>query len=234
MPKILAIAGSPRPKANSLLILRELLGAAREAGGEIEELSVGELDIQPCRGCLRCNVLRRCSNGSDHWPELSLKILDSDVLIFASPVYFHHLPGPLKQILDRFRSFIHVRITEDDLVHTPWHQWRKRMVLIQTLGSPLEDDAQPASDLMGGISEMLGPENSLDTITATRLAMPGQVLMARDQLSELYFKLGLPEHLVDPDLARNRSLLTRARELGRELASESHWNIKQPFDGGSR
>lgn len=108
---ILAFNGSPRRTGNTAQLLREFIRGAQDAGARAEALAAGGLNLKYCRGCLRCNVLRRCTMSGDDWPELSAKILAAEVLVFASPVYFHHFSAPLKKLLYRFRSFIQVQIT---------------------------------------------------------------------------------------------------------------------------
>jgi multimeric flavodoxin WrbA len=214
---IVAFNGSPRKKGNTSLLLNELIRGVREAGGQVEEIIAREIHIKPCRGCLKCNLLKRCAMKGDEWGELSEKILNADALVFASPVYFHHLPGPLKNILDRFRSFMHVQITEDGLKHTPRHQWRKQFVLILCQGSPDGADAQPIIDLFTFITRALGEGNALLPIVATRLAVVKQVTMTEEELRILYDKLELPAHLVKEDYQCNQTLLKRCYEAGKEL-----------------
>jgi multimeric flavodoxin WrbA len=215
---ILALNGSPRRTGNTAHLVSEFLRGARDAGALAEELVVEELNLKYCRGCLRCNVLKRCAIKGDDWPELSEKILAADVLVFASPVYFHHVTAPLKKILDRFRSFIHVRITEKGLEHTPWQPWRKQFVLLLSLGSSQTDDAQPIRDLFNFLTDVLGPDTSVSTVIGTRLAVVRQVAMDVGELRALYPKLGLPESLAKGDYDRNRALLRKCYELGRDLA----------------
>lgn len=114
------------------------------------------------------------------------KILDSDVLVFAAPIYFHHVPGPMKIMLDRFRSFNHVQITETSLVHTPWQEWKKDFVLLLTMGSPEESNADPVIDLFSFMTSILGSENRLHVIKATRLAVARQITKTEAELSVLY------------------------------------------------
>jgi NAD(P)H-dependent FMN reductase len=216
---IVAFNGSPRKKGNTSLLLHELVRGVLEAGGQIEEIIAREVNIRPCRGCLKCNLLKRCSIKDDEWRELSEKILNADALVFASPVYFHHLPGPLKNILDRFRSFMHVRITENGLKHTPWRQWRKQFVLLLCQGSPDNSDAQPVIDLFTFITRVLGEENTLFPVVAKRLAVVNQVSMTEEELRILYQKLELPEHLVEQDYRHNQSRLKRCCEIGKIIMS---------------
>ena len=214
---IIAFNGSPRRRGNTSRLLHELLRGAQDAGARTEEIAAEELNLKYCKGCLRCNRLQRCSIPDDDWPALSQKISAADVVVFASPVYFHHLTASLKKVLDRFRSFIHVQITESGLKHTPWQQWQKQFVLLLSLGSSVDDDARPIIELFNFLTSVLGPDNRLTTIVGARLAVVNQVLMTRDQLRSLYPKLQLPVALADVDYERNKMLVQRCYHLGREL-----------------
>ena len=214
---IIAFNGSPRRRGNTSRLLHELLRGAQDAGARTEEIIAEELNLKYCKGCLRCNRLQRCSIPDDDWPALSQKISAADVVVFASPVYFHHLTASLKKVLDRFRSFIHVQITESGLKHTPWQQWQKQFVLLLSLGSSVDDDARPIIELFNFLTSVLGPDNRLTTIVGARLAVVNQVLMTRDQLRSLYPKLQLPVALADVDYERNKMLVQRCYHLGREL-----------------
>jgi hypothetical protein len=183
----------------------------------METIDAQDCTLKPCRGCLRCNLIRRCAVSDDSWPELSAKILAADVLVFAAPIYFHHVPGPLKMILDRFRSFMHVRITNQGLVHTPWHEWNKHFVLLLTMGDPSGEDAQPVIGLFKCIIGMLGQGNRLSVVTARGLALAGQISMDAGQLRQSYVKLGLDPERADEDCARNQNFLKAAEYLGRSM-----------------
>ena len=214
---ILSLNGSPRRKGNTSLLLEELLRGARDYAAPVEEIIAEEVNLKYCKGCLRCNLIKRCAMKGDDWETLSSKILRADVLIFASPIYFHHLTAPLKKILDRFRSFLHVQITEHGLKHTPWHEWEKQFVLLLCLGSSADTDAQPAIDLFKYITTILGPDNKLNSIVGTRLAVTNQVKMTVEELFDLYPKLGLTPHLAEQDYHRNQMLLKKCYDLGKEL-----------------
>jgi NAD(P)H-dependent FMN reductase len=214
---VLAFNGSPRRNGNTSLLLAELLRGVREAGGKAQEHVADELLIKPCKGCLRCNVLRHCALRGDDWTGLRETILAADALVFASPVYFHHLASPMKKLLDRFRSFVKVRITPESICHIPWQDWNKKFVLLLCMGSSDPADAQPVVELFRFMTGMLGPHNSLDVILGTRLAVLRQVAMPEPELAALYEKLGLPVELAAEDCSRNRALLQKSYELGRGL-----------------
>jgi len=218
---VLAFNGSPRRKGNTSLLLAELLRGVNDAGGQAEELIAQDLNIKYCTGCLRCNVLSRCALRGDAWQSLSAKILAADALVFASPVYFHHLTAPLKTIIDRFRSFINVQLTPESIRHTPWMSWNKRFVLLLSMGSSDSADAQPVIELFKFMTGILGPDNTLEVISGTRLAVAGQVARAAGELGALYEKLGLPASLAADDSRRNRDLLQRCYDTGRNLGMQA-------------
>ncbi len=219
MKKVLVFNGSPRPSGNTAHLLEAFISGVEEHGEVPELYYPHRLNIKECTGCLRCNVLKRCSLRDDDWPEISTKIVEADVLVFGSPIYFHHVPSSLKKMLDRFRSLVHVRITENGLIHTPHHEWNKELVLILSLGASKTDDAQPVIDLFNYICRIMGPGNRLHVITATRLAMIKQVKLDAAELGKLYLKMGLPESLAAGDYLKNQDLLKECRELGVKLTA---------------
>jgi len=98
--KILAISCSPRSDGNTVAMLEEVLGAAQEAGAEVELYSVAERDIQPCDGCWTCVETGRCHRDDDTEALLE-KMLTADGIVFGVPVYFHGMSAQAKAIIDR-------------------------------------------------------------------------------------------------------------------------------------
>jgi NAD(P)H-dependent FMN reductase len=218
---VLAFNGSPRRNGNTSLLLAELVRGVRDAGGKAQEVTAQDLDLKYCTGCLRCNMIKRCALSGDDWKMLNEKILEADALVFASPVYFHHLTAPLKKIIDRFRSYINVQITPESIRHRPWLPWNKRFVLLLSMGSSDAAEAQPVIDLFRFMTAILGDENTLEVIAGTRLAVAGQVARPAIDLAGLYEKLGLPVSLAVDDSLRNRELLQRCYDTGRKLGRQA-------------
>lgn len=217
MKKILALNGSMRKTGNTATLLNHFLAGAQNHTDHIEKIAAHETSLEYCRGCLRCNLLKHCSIQGDDWEDISRKILKADILVFASPVYFHHVSAQLKKIIDRFRSFAHVQITEKGLKHTPWQEWKKDFVLLASMGSSDDSDAQAVIDLFTFISTILGSGNRLHVIKCTRLAVVKQLEKTEDELEALYSKMQLPEHLAKEDFERNQKLLKQCYGLGNDL-----------------
>lgn len=217
MKKIVAFNGSPRSNGNSTHLLDHFFKGAEKNTTDYEQIDAHNLNIEFCRGCLRCNLIGRCSIQGDQWPEISQKISQADVLVFASPIYFHHVTAQLKKVLDRFRSFIRVELTEGGLNHIPTEDWNKDFVLLLSMGSSDDADAQPVIDLFNFLTQTLGTSNKLHTIKGIRLAVSNQIVKSAGELKKLYPKLNLPEHLAEEDNEKNAELLQQCRKLGEEL-----------------
>ncbi len=102
--KILGIYGSPRRGGNTDLLLKELLRGCREAGAEIEEIFLRDLKITPCLEIYACKKNGECPIEDDMKP-LYPKIVASDVLVVASPIFFYAVSAHLKALIDRAQAF---------------------------------------------------------------------------------------------------------------------------------
>ena len=67
---IVAFHGSPRKNSNSSHLLRAFLRGAGERGIRCHEVFAERCNVQCCRGCLRCNLIKRCAIKGDDWEAL--------------------------------------------------------------------------------------------------------------------------------------------------------------------
>lgn len=218
MKKVLVISGSPRKNGNTASLINQFIEGVKTNTEHVEQINAHTIDLKYCTGCLRCNIIKRCSISNDEWPDLSQKIIEADVLVFGSPVYFHHVSAQMKKIIDRFRSFVHVQITKDGLIHTPHQIWKKDFVLLLPLGSSSDEDAQPIIDLFNYLIQMLGDSNKLHVLTGIRLAVTQHVNKTAKELQALYPKMKLPVELAEIDAETNSKLLQKCFDLGKKLS----------------
>lgn len=97
---ILILSGSPRKNGNSDLLCESFRKGALEAGHQVEKIRVAEKNIGFCRGCYACKDTGICAVRDDMAGVLQ-KIIDADVLVLASPVYFYSIDAQLKAVIDR-------------------------------------------------------------------------------------------------------------------------------------
>ena len=101
--KILAINGSPHMgEGNTAMILNPFLDGMKEAGANVELFYTRKLKIGPCNGDLSCWFKNPGKCGQDDDMQMLLpKFKEADVIIWASPVYYSGITGPLKNLMDR-------------------------------------------------------------------------------------------------------------------------------------
>ena len=100
---VLILQGSPNTNGSTALLAREFARGARGAGHDVEIVDVAKLDIAPCMGCVACGYGGPCALADD-FDELREKILSSDMLVFATPLYYFGMTAQLKAVVDRFCS----------------------------------------------------------------------------------------------------------------------------------
>ena len=98
--KVLVISSSLRRGSNSEMLADEFLKGAASAGHSAEKLGLAGKTINFCIGCLACQQTKRCVIDDDS-REITEKMLNADVIAFATPVYYYSVCGQLKTVLDR-------------------------------------------------------------------------------------------------------------------------------------
>ena len=99
--KVLILSGSPRKNGNSDMLCDEFMRGAVESGHDVEKIRVAEKKIGFCRACYACEKNNGVCAIKDDMAEILQKILDTDVLVLASPVYFYAVDAQLKAVIDR-------------------------------------------------------------------------------------------------------------------------------------
>ncbi len=98
--KILIVSTSPRKNSNSEALALAFADGAKEAGHEVDFISLRGKTVNFCRGCFVCQKKLRCVIRDDA-DEICQKALTADVLVFATPIYYYEMSGQLKTLLDR-------------------------------------------------------------------------------------------------------------------------------------
>ncbi|MFV0481785.1 MAG: flavodoxin family protein [Campylobacteraceae bacterium] len=98
--KVLIISSSPRINGNSDLLCKEFERGAKEAGNETELIHFKDKKINYCTGCGSCFTKKECVQ-KDDMKEVLEKMLNADVIVLSTPVYFYSLCGQMKTLIDR-------------------------------------------------------------------------------------------------------------------------------------
>lgn len=100
MKRVLVIATSPRKGSNSESLADEFIRGAINSGHAAEKICLREKRIGFCQGCLACQSAQKCVIEDDA-VEITEKMFHSDVIVFATPIYYYEMSGQMKTMLDR-------------------------------------------------------------------------------------------------------------------------------------
>jgi len=89
-------------EGNTALILNPFLEGMKEAGADVDLFYTRKLLIGPCNGDMSCWFVNPGTCGQkDDMQMLLPKFKEADVIVWASPVYYSGVTGPLKNLMDR-------------------------------------------------------------------------------------------------------------------------------------
>lgn len=103
MIKIAAIHGSPRKNQNSDTLLMAVVEGMKCVDVQIQHIYTAEENIKPCTACNACLKKPGCS--IKDYMQQAYEILDeADIVITATPVFFHSVTAQLKTFIDRTQA----------------------------------------------------------------------------------------------------------------------------------
>jgi multimeric flavodoxin WrbA len=103
MKRVIVISTSLRKGSNSDMLADQFAEGAKAAGHEVEKISLVGKNIQFCKGCLGCQKLGRCVINDDV-NDIMAKVLQADVICWATPIYYYEMSGQMKTLIDRMNA----------------------------------------------------------------------------------------------------------------------------------
>jgi multimeric flavodoxin WrbA len=146
--KIAIFNSSPRTdRGNTHAIASEFMAGARDAGAEVENVFLARCAIKPCLGCFACwKVTPGICAIKDDMPSLLAKAIESDVVVFATPLYVDNVSGIMKLFMDRLIPLADPHFNKDEIGecrHPPRNpQHIPKIVAISNSGFPEQSHFQ--------------------------------------------------------------------------------------------
>lgn len=98
--KVVVLSTSLRTNSNSELLAKSFVEGAKEAGNEVEYISLKNKDIRFCIGCLACQKTGHCVI-KDDVADIMNSVLEADVVVWSTPIYYFEMSGQMKTLIDR-------------------------------------------------------------------------------------------------------------------------------------
>ena len=99
---ILVITGSPHKRGTSALLVDAFLEGATAAGHQVERFDSAFAAVAPCKACDFCRSHGEQCTQKDDMEALWPKLLQADLVVLATPLYYFGFSAQLKAVLDRF------------------------------------------------------------------------------------------------------------------------------------
>lgn len=100
--KIIVLNGSPRPAGNTAAMIRAYRAGAESAGHSVTVFDVCRMNIRGCLACEYCHTkaYRSCVQ-QDDMQKIYPVLDEADMIVLASPVYYHGFSGQLQCAINR-------------------------------------------------------------------------------------------------------------------------------------
>lgn len=152
--KIFAINSSPRVGGQSKteLMLNHLVEGMRDAGAAVDVVNLREKNIKNCIGCFTCwtKTPGHCIHKDDMTKELFPKWLEADLVVYATPLYYHTMNAAMSTFRERTLPAIQPFFEQSDSGKT-FHPLRSKIppaVWLSVCGFPDESEFDALSDYL--------------------------------------------------------------------------------------
>ncbi|MTK13854.1 MAG: flavodoxin family protein [Clostridiaceae bacterium] len=139
--KILVINGSPRKeKGNTEILVNYFIKGAESAGANCETIYTKDLNINNCMGCFGCwkKTPGKCVI-KDDMEEVLMKMRESDVIVYATPLYHFGMTADLKKVIERTLPIAHPYIVNNGEKYSHprrYTDFPEKFVIISNCGFP--------------------------------------------------------------------------------------------------
>ena len=140
--KIVVLTGSPRRNGNTNYLAERFSVGAKEAGHEVYVFDCAHHDINGCTGCNSCGMDGDCIF-KDDFLVVRPKILEADMVVLCTPMYYFGFSSQLKRVIDRFYA-----------MNTKMRG--KKTALLMAYADTSEKEAQPLLSHYRVLTEYLG------------------------------------------------------------------------------
>ena len=173
MSKVLVITTSLRTNSNSDILAERLIAGAKDAGHEVEHISLKRKEIKFCIGCLACQKTQKCVL-KDDVIGIAEKVKNADTLVFVTPIYYYEMAGQMKTLLDRLNP-----------LYPSDYRFRK----VYMLSTAAEDEASTPEKAVNGLQGWIDCFEKAEiagTLFCGGITDPGEVNKKEAELDEAY------------------------------------------------
>ena len=99
--RVVVISSSPRKGGNSDTLCDEFVNGAVDAGNTATKYFLEDIEFGSCKACYSCKTPDRECFQDDEISIILDDMMEADVIVYATPVYYFSMCGTLKMFFDR-------------------------------------------------------------------------------------------------------------------------------------
>lgn len=108
--KVVVISSSPRKGQNSDTLCDEFVRGAVDAGHDAVKYFLEDIEFSSCKACYACKTPEMKCVQDDGIAPILEDMLEADVVVYATPIYYYEMCGTLKMFFDRcYPVFRHLK-----------------------------------------------------------------------------------------------------------------------------
>jgi len=218
--KVLALNSSPRADGESKteLMLNSLVEGMRAAGAEVEVVDLRKKTIKNCAGCFSCwtKTPGSCIHKDDMTQELFPKWLESDLVVYASPLYHFTVNAVMKAFIERTLPVLEpLFVQKDGQTFHPLRHKVPKVIVLSVAGFP---EASVFEQLSSWLNFIYGRYNPDEKALVAEIYRP----MA-EALTTPYFK-DIAADILDATRQAGREIITSG-----EISNDTMARVRQPM-----
>ena len=129
MANIMILNGASRKNGSTSRLIKAFTEGTVSAGNQVQEFYLQDMEIHGCLGCEGCSRAKKGTENpcvqKDDMAEINKAFMKADIVVFASPIYFWTISGPLKTATDRLYA---------ELRNLGYGGFPRKSVLLMTAG----------------------------------------------------------------------------------------------------
>lgn len=144
---IVVLTGSPRRNGNTNYLAERFIAGAEETGHSVFRFDCATHKVAGCMACNRCGMDGECVL-KDDFETVRPHLIDADMVVFCTPMYYFGFSAQLKSVLDRFYA-INGRVKGAS----------KKTAFLMAYANSAESDAHPMLQHYRTLADYLGWED---------------------------------------------------------------------------
>ncbi|MDD3040844.1 flavodoxin family protein [Bacteroides sp.] len=105
LKQIVVITGSPHKSGTTSRMAEEFVNSSRSRGNEVYRFDAAFENVTACTGCEYCRSHEGQCLFADSMEYLKPKLIQANLVVFVTPLYYFDMSSYLKGVIDRFHAF---------------------------------------------------------------------------------------------------------------------------------